>query len=135
MAELPPELAARGGDTLWVANKVDLQPNGRPDMRPGGMSISAKTGHGIDELTRRVAAIARERLGTDEHPALTHIRHRSNLESCLEFLVAFLRGGEQQLELRAEDLRQAANALGRLTGKVDPEEVLDQIFKRFCIGK
>jgi tRNA modification GTPase len=136
MAELPPELAARGGDTLWVANKMDLRPEGVPVMRPDGMvAISAKTGRGIDELTRRVATIARQRLGADEHPALTQIRHRSNLESCCASLLAFVRGGQQQLELRAEDLRQAANALGRLTGKVDPEEVLDQIFKRFCIGK
>jgi tRNA modification GTPase len=136
MAELPSELATRADDTLWVANKMDLRPEVVPVLPSDGMvAISAKTGRGIDELTKRVASIARERLGADEHPALTQIRHRSNLESCRDCLLAFLRGGEQQLELRAEDLRQAANALGRLTGKVDPEEVLEQIFKRFCIGK
>jgi tRNA modification GTPase len=136
VAQLPPELAARAGDTLWVANKTDLRLDGWPETMPDDMAaISAKTGQGIDELTRRVAAIARERLSGDEHPALTQVRHRSNLETCRHALAAFLRGSEQQLELRAEDLRQAVSALGRLTGKVDPEQVLDQIFKRFCIGK
>ncbi|HZA02700.1 MAG TPA: GTPase, partial [Hyphomicrobiaceae bacterium] len=137
VAQLPAELAARGANTLWVVNKTDLRPHGWPDDRlaDGMVAISAKTGCGIDELTRRIAAIARERLGGDEHPALTQVRHRKNLESCRDALTAFLRDSEQQLELRAEDLRQAANALGRLTGKVDPEDVLDQIFKRFCIGK
>ena len=136
VAQLPPELAARIGDTLWVVNKTDLRPDGWTDTLPDDMvAVSARTGRGLDELTRRVAGIARERLGGHEHPALTHVRHRSNLESCRDALAAFLRGSEHQLELRAEDLRQAANALGRLTGKVDPEQVLDQIFKRFCIGK
>ena len=137
VAQLPAELAARAANTLWVVNKTDLRPHGWPDDRlaDGMVAISAKTGCGIDELTRRIAAIARERLGGDEHPALTQVRHRKNLESCRDALTAFLRDSEQQFELRAEDLRQAANALGRLTGKVDPEDVLDQIFKRFCIGK
>jgi tRNA modification GTPase len=136
VAQLPAELAAQAAITLWVVNKTDLRPHGWVGRLANDMiAISAKTGRGMDDLTRRIAAIARERLGGDEHPALTQVRHRSNLESCRDALTTFLRGSEQQLELRAEDLRQAANALGRLTGKVDPEHVLDEIFKRFCIGK
>jgi tRNA modification GTPase len=136
IVQLPPELADRANDTLWVANKMDLHPDGWPAILPDDrVAISAKTGRGMDDLTRRVAAIARGRVGDDEHPALTQLRHRSNLENCRDALAAFLSGSEEQLELRAEELRQACNALGRLTGKVDPEQVLDQIFKRFCIGK
>lgn len=136
MVQPPPELAARGHDILWVANKADLHAGGWPNMLPHDiLPISARTGQGIDALTLRVAAIAREQLSGAEHPALTQFRHRHTLDRCRDALAVFGRGSEKQLELRAEDLRHAANALGRLTGKVDPEQVLDQIFKRFCIGK
>ena len=57
------------------------------------------------------------------------------IERCAESLSAFLHGSAGQVELRAEDLRRAATALGRVTGRVDVEDVLDQIFARFCVGK
>ncbi len=82
-----------------------------------------------------MADIARDRIAPGEHPGLTQERHRRNLEECCNALAAFLQGSPAQVELRAEDLRLAANALGRLTGRVDPEQVLDGIFGRFCIGK
>jgi tRNA modification GTPase len=76
-----------------------------------------------------------ERIGSHEEPAITDVRHRRLVETCSESLEAFLEGNANQVELRAEDLRQAADALGRITGRVDVEDVLDQVFKRFCIGK
>lgn len=133
---LPPELADMADRTLWVSNKMDLRPGGWPVALPDDMvPISALTGEGIDELSRRLATIARERIGADEHPGITQQRHRRNLEDCRGSLMAFLEGSPWDSELRAEDLRQAANALGRLTGRIDPEQVLDQVFGRFCIGK
>lgn len=133
---LPPELAELGGRTLWVLNKVDLCSNAAPSAVPNNaIAISALTGQGIEELTRRVADIARDRIAPGEHPGLTQERHRRNLEECCNALAAFLQGNPGQVELRAEDLRLAANALGRITGRVDPEQVLDGIFGRFCIGK
>ena len=66
---------------------------------------------------------------------ITQTRHRQQLELCHAALRAFREGDAQAIELRAEDLRQAATALGRITGRVDVEDVLDQVFGRFCLGK
>jgi tRNA modification GTPase len=132
-AVTPPELQERGEKILLaVANKIDL-----PGARAASCAIpvSAKTGAGIDALTRRLGDIARERIGAGEAPALTRERYRANLQACLAALKAFLSGVAPELELRAEDLRQAATALGRITGRVDVEDVLGEIFGRFCIGK
>ena len=66
-------------------------------------------------------------------PALTRARHRSALE---EALVALTRSREaRDPELMAEDLRLAVRAIGRITGRVDVEDLLDRIFSEFCIGK
>ena len=68
-----------------------------------------------------------------ETPSLTRQRHRQNLEECQQFLARALE--QAQPELMAQDLRFAVNALGRITGRVDVEDLLDVIFKDFCIGK
>jgi len=133
---LPSELTDLADRTLWVLNKIDLCPDvGLPGVPENAIAISALTGQGIDVLTRRIAELAGDRIAPTEHPGLTQERHRRNLEDCRKALAAFLEGSPWEVELRAEDLRLAANALGRLTGRVDPEEVLDGIFGRFCIGK
>jgi tRNA modification GTPase len=129
----PPELSGRGEKILLaVANKIDL-----PGARgvAGAIPVSAKSGAGIDALTQRLGDIARERIGVGEGPAITRERYRANLQACVAALKAFLNGVAGELELRAEDLRQAATALGRITGRVDVEDVLGEIFGRFCIGK
>jgi len=74
-------------------------------------------------------------MGDGEAPALTQVRHRLQLEACHAALGAFLAAPMGEIELRAEDLRRAAQALGRLVGAVDAEDVLAEIFGRFCIGK
>jgi tRNA modification GTPase len=70
-------------------------------------------------------------------PVLTRARHREALEECRAALGRFLAAapGNTTPELAAEDLRLAARALGRITGRVDVDEVLDVIFRDFCIGK
>ncbi len=129
----PPELAARGDKFfLAVANKIDV-PGALPP--PDALAVSAKTGAGIDALTRRLGDIVRDRVGTTEAPAITRHRYRHHLQACMSALQSFMSGPPSDMELRAEDLRQAANALGRITGRVDVEDVLGEIFGRFCIGK
>jgi tRNA modification GTPase len=129
----PPELAARGDKFLLSAsNKTDV-PGAR--AAPEAIAVSAKTGAGIEALTRRLGNIARDRIGVSACPAITRARYRQQLQTCLLALQTFLGGVTSDFELRAEDLRQAAHALGRITGRVDVEDVLGDIFGRFCIGK
>lgn len=143
-AVLPAELLALAERVLPVINKTDL--HGEPGNGTANgtsaaplpddvVAISAKTGAGVDDLTRRIAAIARERIGTGDEPHITHDRHRRLVRQALESLEDFLCGDANHVELRAEDLRRAASALARITGRIDVEDVLDQVFKRFCIGK
>ena len=118
--------------TITVANKIDL-----PDAAPsaGAIPISASTGDGLDGLLDAILTHVRSRLAASESVAITRARHRQGLEAARAALEDFLRGAPTALELRAEDLRSAATAIGRLTGRVDVEDILDKIFADFCIGK
>lgn len=115
---------------LVVWNKADLS---WPKPREG-LRLSLKTGEGLDTLVKRLAAMVAERLeAPGEAPPITRARHRHALE---EASAALLRAGTaQEPELMAEDIRLALRAIGRITGKVDVEELLDVIFRDFCIGK
>lgn len=120
---------------LVVLNKCDLVDNTHlchPDGRV--VAVSAKTGAGLGELTSLIAEIARESIGASEGGVITQARHRQHLLNCESHLKAF-QENVRDVELRAEELRLAADALGRISGRVDPEDVLDQVFGRFCIGK
>lgn len=121
---------------LTVLNKVDLARAEKvAGVKGDVLDVSAIEGSGLGVLTDKLTALAGESLQGSEAPALTRERHRRELERARESLSAFLEGNTQALELRAEDLRTAAHALGRLTGRVDVEDVLDRIFADFCIGK
>jgi tRNA modification GTPase len=127
----PPEPLARGRvPFLAVRNKIDLAPVGAAE----GISLSAKTGEGIDRLVAELKARAREALVAGaESPAVTRARHRAELEGALAALERSRTAGPP--ELKAEELRIAARHLGRLTGNIEVEEVLGAIFSEFCIGK
>ena len=121
-----------GADTILVANKIDLVPVAEIDLSPPALPVSALTGEGIDRLLtmlgERVAQTYRI-----EAPVLTRARHRQALE---EAAASLRRSFSAALpELRAEDLRLALRSLGRITGAVDVEDLLDVIFRDFCIGK
>ena len=114
---------------IVVRNKSDLV----SDRRESGFWISAKTGEGIPELIGELARRAAERLGGGESPVITRSRHRQALEETAGLLEAAIREG--QTELKAEHVRLALRALGRITGRVDLDELLDVVFRDFCIGK
>ena len=121
-----------GADTILVANKIDLALAADTDLSPPALPVSALTGEGIDRLLtllgERVAQTYRI-----EAPVLTRARHRQALE---EAAASLQRSFSAALpELRAEDLRLALRSLGRITGAVDVEDLLDVIFRDFCIGK
>ena len=123
-------------DSLVLVSKADLEAAipaepliaGRP-----ALAISVVTGQGTDRLLAALRAEVTERMSPGEAPALTRLRHRQAMEECR---AALDRARNAELpELRAEDLRLATRALGRITGTVDVEEILDRIFSEFCIGK
>lgn len=122
-------------EAIVVLNKAELA-KGLPDVVIAGrraLAVSAKTGAGVDALVAALAAKAAKALSPGAQPALTRLRHRAALERCLDAL----RRGLQApvVELKAEDLRLAVQALGRITGRVEVDDVLDLIFREFCIGK
>jgi len=126
-------------DTLVVANKIDLVTSERAAawtdaVGPApALRISVKTGAGLDALLARLTDEFARRFDATGAPLITRARHRAALEECL---AALLRYDPAALpELGAEDLRLAARALGRITGRVDVEDLLDIIFRDFCIGK
>jgi tRNA modification GTPase len=109
--------------TVW--NKTDLAPH-------DGMSISLKTGRGVAELLEMLQQKVQQKFAGDA-PALTRPRHRAALTEALAALTHA--GTSTEAELLAEDLRLAMRAVGRITGRVDVEDVLDFVFRDFCIGK
>jgi tRNA modification GTPase len=121
---------------LLLFNKADLvYGSALPSTSDDSLLISAFKGFGLDRLLARLAAVVTARAGEQEAPALTQARHRQQLLRCRAALSSFLADPSEDVELRAEDLRRAAQALGRLVGAIAVEEVLDQVFARFCIGK
>jgi tRNA modification GTPase len=119
---------------LVVVNKIDIVGRaGRAAWPDGAIAISVLTGEGMPALLDVLGAAVRERFALGAAPALTRARHRTALEECLAALARAK--GAPLAELRAEDLRLAIRALGRITGRVDVEDLLDIIFRDFCIGK
>jgi len=101
-------------------------------------SISAERGEGLDGLFCALAEFAKDYFAAGEAAVVTRARHRRALEETAAALSRSLAESDAPTpreELMAEELRQAAWALGRLIGRVDVEDVLDKIFRDFCIGK
>jgi tRNA modification GTPase len=120
-----------GPDTLLVANKIDLA-SARDAPLAGAIPVSALTGEGLPALIASLASRIAQIYDVTA-PALTRARHREALETALAALRRSL--AADLPELRAEDLRLAWRNLGRITGRVDVEDLLDVIFRDFCLGK
>jgi tRNA modification GTPase len=131
----------------WVVrNKIDLETanaaspresaNGLPAVEGRTeFGISAARRDGVQELVAAVVIFAREFFGAGEDGLIGRERQRKLLQETANMLhrsISVIGSGE---ELAAEELRRAAVALGRLLGRIDVEDVLDVIFREFCIGK
>lgn len=115
---------------LRVATKCDLH---KGERAPFDLFVSAVTGEGLPALTAAITAHARESTWTEGRTIPTRQRQVELLERTREHIGVALTLDE--LELKAEHLRLASDALGRITGSIDVEELLGVIFAEFCIGK
>ena len=131
-------------DVWLIKNKIDLAvdklciscESGSGISSPMTFSISATTGAGTDALVTALTAFAQNYFSATEPALVTRARHRRALEdtvAALDRALAERASGRE--ELIAEELRAAATTLGRLTGRVDVEDILEVIFRDFCIGK
>ncbi|MBV9776420.1 MAG: tRNA uridine-5-carboxymethylaminomethyl(34) synthesis GTPase MnmE [Acetobacteraceae bacterium] len=117
------------GRVLRIMNKIDLGGTVPDDA----IGVSALTGAGMARLRARLEEQAAELTASAGPPPLTRHRHRAALAEAETCLRAALHAPLP--ELRAEDLRLALRAFGRVTGVVGVEEILDTLFSSFCIGK
>jgi tRNA modification GTPase len=138
---VPPPRELQPGD-ICVITKRDL-----PEAEAGWIaaedareralpvaSVTAKSPNDVDWLRSLLADRVVEALAGAEPPAATRLRHAELLSEAADRLRQAL-GQDDRLELAAEDVRLAARALDRITGRIDPEAVLGRIFATFCIGK
>jgi len=127
-------LAWRDSAALCVLNKIDMAAENNtypPDYLP----VSVLSGDGMDRLLQHLQQVVADRLGGGETPGLTRERHRRELTLCLESLERAVNEDNKVPEFVAEDIRLAAVALGRITGRANVEDMLDMLFAEFCIGK
>ncbi len=134
---IPEDLAPHAGEgAVIVANKVDLvagmAAGALADV--GAFAVSAKTGAGLDALLAHLEDRVVALCDVGEAPAITRARHRQALAACHAALEAFF-GDSEDAVLAAEAVRLATRELGRITGRVDVEDMLDRLFAGFCIGK
>ena len=130
-----------GAGPVWlVRNKIDLAEAGRSagsGGRPVGteFEISASRGDGVPGLINALVAFAQSYFGASDHALIGRTRQRELLRDAAASLQRSIEAMADGEELTAEELRLAADSLGRLVGRVDVEDVLDLIFSTFCIGK
>ena len=133
------EMEATQAADLVICNKADLGavPAAELGSFAGGetLSLSTSTGEGETALLAALQGLVTQRTGAKEAPVLTRERHRQALSEACTALERALAIADTGLELAAEDLRLAQRALGRITGAVDIEQLLDIVFADFCIGK
>lgn len=126
--KLPTKLQHVPIKVIW--NKSDLT---KQKSKNSSLFVSAKTGGGIDKLWNEIKTFLKEEFTPSATGVITRERYRIALKECVFSLEKALK--VDNIELKAEDLRLAARAIGRIMGRIDTEELLDVIFRDFCIGK
>ena len=128
------DIPATDSETLRVLNKVDLVEPGF-EMGRCDAAISIKNKKGVDHFVDLLSERIRSAFVSREPALITRARHRTAIEGCVSHITNALNARGNVLELVAEDTRLAVRDMERLIGRVDVEDVLDVIFKDFCIGK
>jgi len=129
------EIAVLNPNMLWIANKIDKLTNNELELlkEKKHLLISAKYNVGINELTSSLLDLLKEKFTSSSGLLITRMRYREALTECLDNLNVF--SLDKEIELSAEDIRLACRAIGKITGAVRVDEILDNIFGSFCIGK
>ncbi len=121
-------------NTLIVINKIDTATHFPSSIgSTPALPISLHKNIGLDMLLNMLENNIYKHIQPSHNPVITRARYREHLQHCLLHLERFNLGNA--LELAAEDVRMAARQLGKITGKIEVEQVLDVIFSSFCIGK
>ena len=121
-------------NTILVANKIDLIDNTASfDKLDIDLAISLKNQYNSDKLFEILSSKIQDLLPNKNHSLITQERYRVSLLNAIENLDNF--SLDKNIELASEDLRLASIEIGKITGKIDVEKILDVIFSRFCIGK
>lgn len=133
-----PEIDAKSleictGNYMILINKIDMKQVGSLKLPKEPIGLSAKTGEGFDGFLTALKQQVSDFFSSAEAPVITRARHRELLTQAHAALKRF--SPSAPLELACENLRIAAKAVGKITGKIEVDELLDVIFKQFCIGK
>jgi len=131
-----PACELEGKTLVTIGTKCDrLKRDQRHSIRDRyNLMLSSKTGEGVENLIRQLSELANQLVDGSESLIAVRTRHREAIDSALGYLRA-CEELDKPLELRAEDLRLAADVIGRITGHIDVEDMLDVVFREFCIGK
>lgn len=118
-----------------VANKMDKLSSGQQKklQEQGCILISAKENQNVNEITDKIYETFQNMYEKSSAQLITRQRYKESLAECLENLSRF--NLQKEIELSAEDIRLACRAIGKITGQVEVDEILDKIFSSFCIGK
>ena len=123
-------------DSIVLLNKSDIKNNQNHNFDAETILVSVKNNKNIDVLIKKIKENLSKKNISNNSVLITRERHRVKLNECLKEIEKFLKKDQNKdIELAAEDLRMAARHLGSIVGKVDVEEILESIFKDFCIGK
>ena len=120
---------------IYVANKIDkLDDKQKTELsNKGYLLISAKHNQGIDALLQTISSKIKDKFTSSSGALITRQRYREALYNTINYLSEF--SFDKEIELSAEDIRLACREIGKITGRIEVDEILDKIFGSFCIGK
>jgi len=122
-------------DSIIVLNKSDIEGTQKYNFKEA-ILVSVKENKNIDQLVEKIKEKLSSKFILSKNTLVTRERHRTKLNECLKEIDNFFKKDlKKDIEIAAEDLRLATRHLGSIVGKVDVEEILESIFKDFCIGK
>ncbi|MDO9416794.1 tRNA uridine-5-carboxymethylaminomethyl(34) synthesis GTPase MnmE [Pararhizobium sp.] len=124
-------LEAFRSKTIRIRSKIDINRG----AESGTIGISTETGEGLDQLIAAIRAYLSDTVSSAALSIPTRQRHIDNLTSATAYIDMCLAAEGEGLDIQTEYLRLAGRELGRITGQVDVEQLLDVIFSQFCIGK